>query len=193
MSVARFGAPIALLGILIATGCGSKAQLPQVLQMPASESPALIRPAPMAKTAILPASVMDVRPQSAIQGLNWTQISGAASFAAAAPDGSLWVLSDQPSGPDKYIWHYVSGTWTNISGEASRLSVAPNGTLYAVNSGGGTYSYNGGTWTALGGGSSDISAARDGSIYVLSNGNPAGADQAIWHHTTSGRKRRVRA
>ena len=151
------------------------------LGTPQSVSPALIPPAPMAKTAILPASVMDVKPQSAIQGLNWTQIPGAATYAAAAPDGSLWVLSTQPSGADKYIWHYVNGSWTNISGLASRLSVAPNGTLYAINSGGGTYSYSGGTWTALGGGCSDITAASDGSIYVLSNGG-SGSDKAIWHN-----------
>jgi hypothetical protein len=137
----------------------------------------------MAKTAILPASSMSIRPQAAIQGMNWTQLPGAASSAAAAPDGSLWALSTAPAGPDKYIWHYASGAWTNISGLATRLSVAPNGTLYAINSGGGTYSYSGGTWTALGGGASDITAAADGSIYVLSNGNAAGSDQAIWHYT----------
>jgi len=99
--------------------------------------------------------------------------------------GSLWVLATAPAGPDKYMWHYVSGTWTNISGLATRLSVAPNGTLYAINSGGGTYSYSGGSWTALGGGASDITVAADGSFYVLSNGNAAGSDQAIWHYTNS--------
>jgi hypothetical protein len=151
---------------------------------PTSISPASIHPAPMAHTAILPASDMNVRPQGAIQGLNWTQIPGSASSAAAAPDGSLWVLSNLPAGADKYIWHYVSGSWTNISGLASRLSVAPNGTLYAINSGGGTYSYSGGTWTALGGGASGITLAKDGSIYVLSNGNAAGSDQAIWHNVS---------
>jgi streptogramin lyase len=155
-----------------------------MLDTPQSVSPALIKAAPMAKTAVLPSSVMNVRPQSAVQGLNWTQIPGSASAAAAAPDGSLWVLSNAPAGADKYIWHYVSGTWTNISGLARRLSVAPNGTLYAINSGGGTYSYSGGIWTALGGGASDITIAADESIYVLSNGNAAGSDQAIWHYTS---------
>jgi virginiamycin B lyase len=152
-----------------------------VLHTPQSVSPALIKAAPMAKTAILPASVMNVRPQSAIQGLNWTQIPGAASSAAAAPDGSLWVLSNAPAGADKYIWHYASGNWTNISGLASRLAVAPNGTLYAINSGGGTYSLSVGGWTALGGGASAVTTAADGSFYVLSNGG-AGPDRAIWHH-----------
>ncbi|HEY5258372.1 MAG TPA: hypothetical protein VIJ12_08335, partial [Candidatus Baltobacteraceae bacterium] len=122
-------------------GSGGHAQVLPQMSMPRSASPALIKAAPMAKTAILPSSVMNVRPQSAVQGLNWTQIPGAASSAAAAPDGSLWVLSNAPAGADKYIWHYASGSWTNISGLASQLAVAPNGTLYAINSGGGTYSY----------------------------------------------------
>jgi len=122
--------------------------------------------------------------EGAIVGLNYVQIPGAASYAAAAPDGSLWVLSTAPGGPDKYIWHYSGGSWTNIPGLASRLSVAPNGTLYAINSGGGAYSYSGGTWTGLGGGCSDITAAADGSIYVLSNGNSAGSNQAIWHYSS---------
>ena len=84
---------------------------------------------------------MDVRPQTSVLGGAWTQIPGSASSVAAAADGSLWVLSTSPAGPDKYIWHYASGSWSNIAGLASRLAVAPNGTLFAINSGGGTYSY----------------------------------------------------
>jgi hypothetical protein len=138
----------------------------------------------MAKTAILPSSAMrsPITTLSAIQGLNWTQIPGAASAIAASPDGSLWALSTGPSGPDKYIWHYANGSWTNITGLAQYITVAPNGTLYAVNSGGGTFSYNGTSWTALGGGAAGITAAPDNSIYVLSNGGPPGTDQAIWHN-----------
>ena len=179
----------ALVAVVAASGCSGVTPRPRVgmqtMATPKSVSPGSIRPAPMAHTAILSPSVMAVKPQSAIQGLNWTQIPGTASSAAAASDGTLWVLSDQPSGPDKYIWHYVGGAWTNISGLASRLSVGPDGTLYAINSGGGAYSYSGGTWTGLGGGCSDVTAAADGSFYVLSNGNSAGSDQAIWHYTTS--------
>ena len=119
--------------------------------------------------------------QSAIQGTNWTQIPGSASLAAAA-DGSLWVLSTGPAGNDKYIWHYANGSWTNISGLASRLAVGPSGALYAINSGGGIYSYSG-TWTAFGGGASDITVAANGSLYVLSNASIAGSDPAIWHYT----------
>ena len=178
----------ALAFTVVLAGCsGSSHMTPQnggvMLGTPQSVSPALIPPAPMAHTAILPASVMNVKPQRTIQGLNWTQISGAASYAAAAPDGSLWVLSTSPTGSDKYIWHYVNGTWTNISGLATRLSVAPDGTLYAINSGGGTYSYSGGSWTALGGGASDITVASDGSVYVLSNGG-SGPDYGIWHNVS---------
>jgi streptogramin lyase len=176
-----------LFGLAMVSGCSGLSSGPRAtphMTTPSSLSPASIHAAPMAHTAILPASVMNVRPQSAVQGLSFTQIPGAASSAAAAPDGSLWVLSTSPAGADKYIWHYANGSWTNISGLASRLSVAPNGTLYAVNSGGGTYSYSAGTWTALGGGASDVTAAADGSFYVLSNGNSAGSDQAIWHYTS---------
>lgn len=138
----------------------------------------------MAKTTVLPASAMHFaarKPMGAIQGFSFSQIPGAASYAAAASDGSLWVLSTQPAGPDKYIWHYVNGTWTNISGLASRISVAPNGTLYAINSGGGAYSYSNGAWSAFGGGCRDLTAASDGSLYVISNGG--GADGPIWHYT----------
>ncbi|MHB8147742.1 MAG: virginiamycin B lyase family protein [Vulcanimicrobiaceae bacterium] len=179
----------AILPIVFATmavACSSNGSRSAVPQLPTvqSVSPARIPPAPMAKTAILPAGAMAVKPQSTIQGLNWTQIGGAASYVAAAPDGSFWVLSTVPAGSDKYIWHYVNGSWTNISGLASRLSIAPDGTLYAINSGGGAYSYNGTAWTALGGGCSDITAAKDNSIYVLSNGNSIGSDQAIWHYSS---------
>ena len=152
---------------------------------PQSVSPAKIPVAPMAKTAIQPASAMNVvKPMDAIGPANWQPIPGSGTFIAAAPDGSIWVLSGQPAGPDKFIWHYVNGVWTNISGQASRLAVGPDGTLYAINSGGGAYSYNASTstWTGLGGGCSDIAVAKDGSVYVLSNAASAGSDQAIWHY-----------
>jgi len=153
------------------------------MKTPQSVSPALVPPAPMAKTAILPSSAMrsPIVSMSAIQGLNWTQIPGSATQIAAAPDGSIWVLSNQPAGADKYIWHYAGGAWTNISGLAAHLAVAPDGTLYALNSGGGTYKFSSGNWTALGGGANAITAASDGSIYVLSNGGSS-PDKAIWHN-----------
>jgi len=176
---------IALAIVVLAAACAGRngtGPLPQ-MAMPQSVSPALIPPAPMAKTAILPSSAMSSprSTQSDIQGLNWTQIPGSAAQVTASTDGSIWVLSTAPSGPDKYIWHYVNGTWTNIAGLASQLAVAPTGTLYAINSGGGTYSYSAGTWTALGGGAQALTAAADGSTYVLSNGG-SGPDRAIWHN-----------
>lgn len=149
-------------------------------------SPALIPAAPMAKTAIQPASAMLGRHPKAdaeLQSLDYTQIPGSASALAAAPDGSLWVLSDQPAGPDKYIWHYVNGTWTNISGLASRIAVSrDSSTLWAINSGGGIWSYSGGTWSSPGGGASDITTDYyDGTIYVVSNAGP-GPDRAIFQY-----------
>ncbi len=168
-------------------GCsgGHAAYLPHqqaFLPTPKSVSPALIKPAPMVRTAVLPASAMHnpLRPMAAVLPASWVQVPGAASQVAAAPDGSLWALSTQPAGADKYIWHDVGGTWTNITGLAAHIAVAPNGTLYAINSGGGTYAYSGGTWTALGGGADAITAAADSSIYVLSNAGTG--DQAIWHN-----------
>jgi len=176
-----------LVILAVAAACAgnqSPGILPQ-MATPKSVSPALVVPAPMAKTAILPSSAM-ASPRhtlSDIQGLNWTQLPGAATQVAASADGSIWVLSTDPSGPDKYIWHYSGGSWTNISGLASQIAVAPNGTLYAINSGGGTFTYSGGLWTALGGGAAALTAAADGSTYVLSNGG-GGPDRAIWHNVS---------
>ncbi len=161
------------------------------LQTPQSISPGSIAAPPMARTAILHSSAMrspsgsGIKPMTAIRGMTYSQVPGTASSASAAADGSLWVLSDSPSGADKYIWHYANGSWTNITGLANHLSVAPDGSLYASNSLGGVYHYVGGNWTALGGGVSDITAAADGTLYVLSNGQPVGSDQAIWHYSDS--------
>ena len=185
-----------VLFALLAAGCsshGGSALVPPhaQLSMPASVSPGSIVPPPMAVTAIQPAGAMQspsgsgMKPMGAIQGPNYTQLPGAAIFAAGAADGSLWVLSNLPSGPDKYIWHFANGAWTNISGLANHISVAPDLSLYASNSAGGAYHYASGNWIALGGGVSDIAAASDNSLYVLSNSQPAGNDQAVWHYTTS--------
>lgn len=178
----------ALAVIMVAAACSGGNVSPgsaPTMQTPKSVSPAQIKPAPMAHTAILPSSTMTSprRTLSDIQGLNWTQIPGTATRVAASSDGSIWVLSDQPAGADKYIWHYANSAWTNISGLASQLAVAPNGTLYAVNSGGGTWAYSGGTWTSLGGGAQAITVAADNTIYVLSNGG-SGPDRAIWHNVS---------
>lgn len=158
------------------------------LQTPQSISPGLIAAPPMAQTAILPSSAMQsssspaIKPMSAIPGISYTQVPGTATVASAGSDGSLWVLSDSPSGADKYIWHYSNGSWTNIAGLANHISAAPDGSLYASNSLGGVYHYVNGSWIALGGGVSDITAASGNTVYALSNGQQIGNDQAIWFY-----------
>jgi hypothetical protein len=141
----------------------------------------------MARTAILPSSAMrsPIHSDIPVSSLSWSQVPGTATAVAASPDGSLWALSDQPAGADKYIWHYANGTWTNIPGLASQITAAQDNSLWAINSSGGIYQYASGTWTPLGGGASNsISADTSGGIYVLSNGG-SGADKAIWHYTTA--------
>lgn len=187
---------VTLAVALLAAGCGTREAGPPLAPKPAivtpkSLSPALMKPAPMARTQVLPASAMLAltpraarRPQMALRGPSWTQMSGAASQVLAAPDGSLWVLSTQPTASsDKYIWHYVNGQWTNISGLASELAVGADGSLYALNTGGGTYQYVPAfqSWNALGGGARRITVGYDGSVYVLSNAG-SGPDYAIWRN-----------
>jgi len=177
------------LAVACAAGCGSHSQIPAVgPDSTSAGSPAVVPPAPMAKTTVLPASAMlatTKKPDIAMQAASYSQIPGSASFAAASSDGSLWVLSDLPAGPDKYIWHYsnTTSTWTNIPGLATRLSIAPNGTMYAINSGGGIYMWNGTAWSGIGGGASDITVDYDGSLFVISNGGVAGTDRPIWHYS----------
>ncbi len=176
-----------LLAIAACSGGGmtpvQTSRSPQsALPMPQSVSPASIKAAPMAHTAILPASAMITRrTAAAIVPQFWHQIPGTASDVEAAADGSIYILSDQPAGPDKYIWHYSGGVWNNVTGLAQKIAVAPDGTLYAVNSGGGIYSYSGGSWTALGGGASDVATVRDNSIYVITQ-TGTGPDYGIFHY-----------
>ncbi len=179
-----------IAAVAFVTSCAGHGTTPKtsfaIPTTPQSVSPAQIPVAPMAKTEIQPASEMNaIKPMDSIEPSNFQPIPGTATYSAASRDGSLWVLSDQPAGPDKYIWHYVNGLWTNIGGLASRIAVAsdPN-TFYVINSGGGVYQYNVGakTFTPLGGGASDVTVGVDNTVYVLSNGSPAGTDQAIWHY-----------
>ena len=145
-------------------------------------SPALVPAAPMAKTAVLPASAMRSPANRSVDsvGRNWSLIPGTAMQVAAAPDGSLWALSDQPAGADKYIWHYSNGSWQNIPGLATQIAVNPlSGELYAINSGGGVWDYNNGTWTAFGGGASSIAADSSYYVYVVSNSG----DGSIWQYS----------
>ena len=94
---------------------GAKITLP-----PKSVSPAAIKVAPMASTAIEPASAMlSRRPATAANPASWAQIPGEGSEISAAADGSIWVLAAGTG--DRAIWHYSGGTWTNIS-EIGRAS-----------------------------------------------------------------------
>jgi len=148
-------------------------------------SPGSIVPPPMVTGAALPASAMTSRTPSAVGlPLSWMQIPGSASHVTAAADGSLWVLSDTPAGPDKSIWHYQNATWTNVPGAAKEIAVAPNGTLFVINSAGSIYSYSGGSWTGIAGGGSKITALADSSIVVISDSG--GADKSIWHLPNGG-------
>jgi len=172
--------------LLVGVACSGGGVSPQTgpkIQMatPKSVSPALVKTTPMVKTPIQPASAMAGRhPATAIVPQSWTQIPGSATQVAAAADGSIFVLSDQPAGADKYIWHYASGTWTNIPGLASQISVAPNGTLNVINSSGAIYAYSAGNWSSPGGGAKSIATLSDNSIVVVSN---AGAgDQGLWRN-----------
>lgn len=175
------GAAAVLLCIIALSACGRNgASSPALPARTDVQSPANVKPAPMVITKRLPASAMRiVRPDEDFAGSTWTQIPGSATQVAASYDGSLWVLSTNPAGADKYIWHYANGTWTNIPGLAMQLAVAPDYSLYVINAGGGTYHYAGGTWTALGGGASAISIAADGSAYVVSNGGAG----TIWKNS----------
>lgn len=172
--------------LLVGAACSGGGVSPQTgskirMATPKSVSPALVKAAPMVRTPIQPASAMTGRhPAGAIVPQNWTAIPGSASQVTAASDGSIWVLSDQPAGPDKYIWHYAAGTWTNIPGAASQIAVAPNGTLYAINSSGGIYAYSAGSWSSPGGGAKSIATLSDNSIVVVSNAGSG--DQGLWHN-----------
>jgi sugar lactone lactonase YvrE len=139
----------------------------------------------MAKTAVLPSSVMTSirRPRSVIAPLGWTQLPGGAIVVAASPDGSIWVLSSIGSGPDRSIWHYVNGSWTNIPGAAMRIAVAPDGAPWVVNSAGSIYHFDGVNWVPIAGGASDISVGPDGTVYIVSNqgGNQYG--RGLWQYT----------
>ncbi len=197
--------PIALTGVLFSlaavglVACGG--MRPQVGSRPASASvpehpmdvlyphavsPGSVVPPAMTMTPILPASAMQslasgVRAVRDATASGFTQLPGAASQAVYAQDGSLWVLSNAPAGPDKNIWRYSLGSWTNVPGLASRIALAPNGTLYAVNAAGGLYGYANGSWTAYGGAASDVAVDVNGAVYVTSLG-ARGTDTAIYRY-----------
>jgi len=187
----------AVLGLALLAGCSGHgagtSALPNVADMqtkPVSVSPGDIKVAPM--TTAVGAPMVSAKPDATLQSLGYTQIPGTASEAVASPDGSLWVLSDQPAGPDKYIYHYVKGVWTNVPGQAVQMAASPDGSLFVINSAGATYHYTYGKtvpgWISLGGGAQSIAVGATGNsttatiaTYVISNAG-AGADRGIWQN-----------
>jgi hypothetical protein len=171
------------------------AQAPTAFQMdatyPKSVSPGSLPLVPMPQTALLSARAMRAAPQltkpKSIGALAWEQLTGAATSIAIAPDGSIWVLSNDPAGINKFIWHWSKGTWTNISGAASSIAVGPTGTLYAVN---GTTkvvsAYAGSSWSSLGGGARAVAVGADGSVYVTSDAGIVNGNSAVWKYANGG-------
>ena len=150
-------------------------------------NPASILVPPM-HSAMSPTSAMsERRPQDAAYQSQWTQISGSATEAYAAPDGSIYALSDQSAygGSDRYIWRYVNGQWFNLPGSAVRLAVGRDGKLWAVNSAGGIYFYQNNTWIGIAGGANDITVGSDGQPYVISNTACNSYGCAIFKYTGS--------
>jgi hypothetical protein len=164
-------------------------------------SPGSVHPGPMAVTTRLPESAMKALMPSVTQrdvdvtAPTWSVVTGGATQITSSPTdpincsgtttghGSIFVLSTQPAGADKYIWEGDGqGNWCNLPGLASQISAAPNGTLYAINSGGEIYSWNGTSWTGIAGRATGVTAASDNSVYVLSNQNGSG-DEPIWHYS----------
>jgi hypothetical protein len=130
------------------------------------------------------------KPQSDISGLTFTQLSGAASYVAASPDGNFWVLSTQglPNG-DKFIYHYVgNGNYVNIPGAASRIAVGPDGTPWVINAAGGIYRLVNNLFQGIAGGASDISlggTAEAPLVDVISNQNPGPYGAGIYQYNVN--------
>lgn len=183
---ARNGAIPGIPGATAVRGAGDATSAFEMNTLrPDAPNPGTIKVPPMPVKARVSADIMlahtphSVAPQS-IGTMKYTQMSGSASAVAASPDGSLWALSTQPAGSDKYIFHYVNGTWTNVPGAASNIAVdATGGQLYAVNAtSGGVYDYTLKTqkWTALGGGARAVTGAL---IYNSSSGNFSEAEYVL--------------
>ncbi len=193
MWIRRSILPAALAAVVTLAGCGRQQQpivsMPSVASMtemgsqfPTGPAPDSVPATAMVATALLPASAMTSRTPTArttlaFGKLTFTQIPGIGSQASFGPTGTLYVLSDQPYGPDKYIFAYdpQAKTYTNIPGLASRLAPSPDGSLYAINSAGGLFRYANGSWAGLGGASADVAVDPNGAVYVISkNGQPDG-------------------
>jgi streptogramin lyase len=156
-----------------------------------SRSPGKIQAAPMRLVrgpALSSARAVRLHPRFLQNTLQFAQLPGTVTQAVVSPtDGSIFVLSNQPAGTDKYIYHYSNGTYTNIPGQAARLAISPYGDkLWAVNASGGIYAYTiaTGQWSTLAGGAADITIGSDDAVYVLSNsGGDGRGDYPIWHYS----------
>jgi hypothetical protein len=101
-------------------------------------------------------------------GLNgtWTNIPGAASRMAVAPNGTLWVIN---SAGGIYAWN--GSSWSTIAGGASDITVGSDNTVYVISNqpggpyGRGIYHYANGTWTQLAGAAVRIAASLDTGTY----------------------------
>jgi hypothetical protein len=96
----------------------------------------------------------------------WTNIPGAASRIAVAPNGRLWVIN---SVGGIYAWN--GSSWSTIAGGASDITVGSDNTVYVISNqpggpyGRGIYHYAKGTWTQLAGAAIRIAASLDTGTY----------------------------
>ncbi len=154
---------------------------------PSAPNPASIPAVPMVKPpddlAHFLASTPNGRKTMAVGALTFSVIPGLASQGAYGSDGSLYVLSTSPAGPDKYIYRYFNGNYTQLPGLASKLAPAPNGTLWVINSTGQLYNYSlaTGAFTGYGGQSQDVAVDLNNNVYVISK--TGAADGAIYRNS----------
>ncbi len=115
--------------------------------------------------------------------LKWSQVPGAASKIAVAPDGALWALATGVAGANKHLLYYAKGKWTQVAGLANGIAVGPRGTLYTSNKPAGISSFNGRVWVSLGGaGLSEPAVAADGTVYALGAVVDKTGNRAIWKY-----------
>lgn len=120
--------------------------------------------------------------------LTWSQLPGAVSSVAVAPDGSIFALSTAPAGVEKNILHYVTGRWIAVPGlTAASIAVGPTGILYAAKVPNGVYAYEGTSWKSLGGAGLDaLTTGADGSVYALGALADKGGDRVVWRKLGAG-------
>jgi len=164
-----------------------------------AKTPGDVHPPPMAKTTLLPPSVMKSKsPTVGVPTSQFTVIPGGGvqvvatavnpgSFCPGLESGfgTIYVISNgtSPDGQgDNYIWEGDGqGNWCNLPGLATQLAVSSTGVLYAVNAVGAIYEWGGSSWTGIGGAASAITVGSDGSLYAASNANGSG-DEPLFRY-----------